>query len=88
MRLLDSLRRFFEEQLSVSDEGRRRLDRAAGIPTQHLISHLVEQTVQRAAADALTHRQQAAGDASWKHCVMVAALIELRAVKMVARNGA
>lgn len=88
MRLLGSLRQFFEEHLSVSEKGLRHLDRRADVSAQHLISHLVEQTVQRAAADAVTHRQQTGGAASWKHCLTVAALVELRSVKMLARNGA
>ena len=56
------------------------------------MSHLVEQTVHRAALDAATQRyaleypSDETTEVSWKHCLMVAALTELRPVKLLARN--
>jgi hypothetical protein len=61
-------------------------------PPEHVVSHLVEQTVRRAALDAATHRQSTAyateepADVFLKRCLMVAALTELRPVKLLARN--
>jgi hypothetical protein len=54
---------------------------------------LVERTVHRAALDAATHRhasgehsETSAPDVSWKHCLLVAALTELRPVKLLSAN--
>jgi hypothetical protein len=51
----------------------------------------VDRTVRRAVLDAVAHTPdysaQGTAEVSWKHCLMVAALTELRSVKMLARNG-
>lgn len=88
-----SLREFFEQELGPSQEEFGRLEVGDGVSTQHLVSHLVERTVHRAALDAATHRppsdgrlERSTAEVSWKHCLMVAALTELRPVKLFARN--
>lgn len=88
-----SLREFFERELDLSGEGIGDLGFDTEASMQHLVSHLIEQTVHRAALDAATHRRAPErmpdGDPtgeSWKHHVMVAALTELRPVKLLARN--
>lgn len=88
-----SLREFFERELDLSQEGIGDLGFDTEASMQHLVSHLIEQTVHRAALDAATHRRAPErmpdGDPteeSWKNHVMVAALTELRPVKLLARN--
>lgn len=88
-----SLREFFEQELGSSQESIGDLGFDNEVSTQHLVSHLTEQTVGRAALDAATHRHaperipdRAPTEGSWKHHVMVAALTELRPVKLLARN--
>lgn len=87
------LRTFFERELGASEGALQRLRMDEALPPEHVVSHLVEQTVRRAALDAATHRHAAESPAgkqeaevSWKHCLMVAALTELRPVKLLARN--
>lgn len=87
------LRTFFEQELVASDEAFRPLGLDEALPTEHVVSHLVEQTVHRAALDAATQRHSldypsddAAAEVSWKHCLLVAALTELRPVRLLARN--
>lgn len=77
------VRQFFEEQLANLEPEVWPLSPTTAVSTQHLISHLVDQTVQRAALDAATHGET---DLSWEHCLMVAALTELRSIKLLARN--
>lgn len=88
-----SLREFFEQELGSTRGNIRELGFDDEVSTQHLVSHLTEQTVRRAALDAATHRhaperipERAPTEGSWKHHVMVAALTELRPVKLLARN--
>jgi hypothetical protein len=90
-----SLREFFEQELGSgsSQEGLGELGFDGEVSTQHLVSHLIEQTVHRAALDAATQRrapervpEEDSDDATWKRHVMVAALTELRPVKLLARN--
>lgn len=86
------LRTFFEQELGASDEAAPRLGVDGAISTEHVVSHLVERTVHRAALDAATQRHSMeypsdeAAEVSWEHCLMVAALTELRPVKLLARN--
>jgi hypothetical protein len=75
--VLRTLRRFFERRLPFSDEG--------GGPTlRHVVSHLMERTLARAALRAATLDNAPSGTAppdgatGWKHHLMVAALTELR----------
>ena len=90
MNAIDWVRQFFEQQLTGLEAEVRRLLPGAPTSTQHLISYLVEQTVRREALDAAAHSGDSAdGDAtdvSWEHCLMVAALTELRSIKLLARN--
>jgi hypothetical protein len=92
MQFSSPLRTFFEQELGASDEAVERLGAEGALPTEHVVSHLVEQTVRRAALDAVTQRNaveypsDAAANISWKHCLMVAALTELRPVKLFARE--
>ena len=91
MRFSSPLRTFFEQELGASDGALRRLGSTEAPSTEHVVSHLVERTVRRAALDAATQRhavEYPSDDAaiSWKHCLMVAALTELRPVKLLARN--
>jgi hypothetical protein len=88
-----SLREFFEQELNVSQDGLGDLGFDNEASMQHLVSHLTEQTVHRAALDAATHRRApdqmtdtGSTEESWKRHVMVAALAELRPVKLLARN--
>ncbi|WP_263790097.1 hypothetical protein [Salinibacter sp.] len=91
MTVQSPLRDFFEQELGASNQGRR-FGTEVQVSTEHLVSHLVEQTVHRAALDAATHRQEssaATGETagvSWKHVLMVAALTELRPVKLLSKN--
>jgi hypothetical protein len=91
MDAIDWVRRFFQQQLSGWDEDVRRLRPDVGGSPQHLVAHLVDRTVRRAVLDAVAHTPdysaQGTAEVSWKHCLMVAALTELRSVKMLARNG-
>jgi len=86
------LRAFFEQELEPSERVLQHLGVDEASPPEHVVSHLVEQTVRRAALDAATHRQSTAyateepADVSLKRCLMVAALTELRPVKLLARN--
>ncbi|WP_103020482.1 hypothetical protein [Salinibacter altiplanensis] len=86
------LRDFFEQELDGSQAQGRRLGTGEQVSTEHLVSHLVEQTVHRAALDAATHRQESvefaerAAGVSWKHVLMVAALTELRPMKLWSEN--
>ncbi|GEM_PF-2333860 len=92
MNFISPLRTFFEDELGASDEGLRGLGDDGAISTQHVVSHLVDRTVRRAALDAATHRQsveymaEGHAEVSWKQCLLVAALTELRPVKLLARN--
>jgi len=88
-----SLREFFEQELGSSQDGREHLGSETDVSSQHLVSHLIEQTVHRAALEAAAHRRapdqmenRASAEVSWKNCLMVAALTELRPVKLLARN--
>jgi len=86
------LRTFFEQELNTSGEAVPKPGVEMSISTEHVVSHLVEQTVHRAALDAVTQRyfvedsSDEAAQVSWKHCLMVAALAELRPVKLLARS--
>lgn len=90
MTAIDWVRQFFEEQLTGLEAEAQRFLPGASTSTQHLISHLVEQTVRRAALDAAIHgdgtEEGKATDVSWERCLMVAALTELRSIKLLARN--
>jgi hypothetical protein len=86
MTAIDWVRQFFEQQLGGLEEEVRHLLPGAPTSPRHLISHLVEQTVHRAALDAAAHGGREAEDVSWEHCLMVAALTELRSIKLMARN--
>lgn len=87
-----ALRAFFERQLAPLDSVPRRPALDEDQAEQHLVSHLIEQTVHRAALDAATHRFDAdpseadRPSPSWDRCLMVAALTELRPVKLLRRN--
>ncbi|MFB6271401.1 MAG: hypothetical protein ABEL51_00760 [Salinibacter sp.] len=86
------LRTFFENELVASDEVLQKMGLDTAPSTDQVVSHLVEQTVRRAALDAATQRHaleypsDETAEVSWKHCLMVAALTELRPVKLLARN--
>jgi len=93
MRFSSPLRTFFEQELVASDEAVERLGVDGAPSTEHVVSHLVEKTVRRAALDAATQRHAieypskgAAAKVSWKHCLMVAALTEIRPLRLLARN--
>jgi len=89
MNTIDWVRQFFRQQLAGLEVEARRLRLGAGGSTQHLISHLVDQTVRRAVLDATTYDRQPGdpdGEVTWRDCLMVAALVELRSVKMTARS--
>lgn len=78
--VLRTLRRFFERRLSCLGEK----DRAAA-SQHHVVSHLMEQTVARAALRAAIRTDDAAPTSTdWKHHLMVAALTELRALDATA----
>ena len=87
------LRDFFKQELGAAQSQGRHFGTDVQVSTEYLVSHLVEQTVHRAALDAATHRygaEDASGrsgaEVSWKHVLMVAALTELRPVKLLSRN--
>ncbi|MEF8816145.1 MAG: hypothetical protein V5A20_11595 [Salinibacter sp.] len=93
MTVQSPLRNFFEQELDDSQAQERPSGTGGQVSTEHLVSHLVEQTVHRAALDAATHRQesrhssgQAAAGVSWENVLMVAALTELRPVKLLSKN--
>jgi hypothetical protein len=88
MDTIQTVRDFFERHLDVSAEVREHLGVGANVSRQHLIQHLVDRTIRRASVDAAT--QGALGsedtpDVSWKRCLMVAALAELRPLRLLAR---
>ncbi len=85
MDAIDWVRQFFEEQLASTENEVWPLSPGTAVSTQQIISHLVDQTVRRAALDAATHDGTTA-DVSWEHCLMVAALTELRSIRLLARN--
>ena len=89
MDAIAALRDFFDRQLSVTDEVRRYLGVEATVSCRHLIHHLVERTIRRASADAATQRTHGpdTDEVSWRHCLMVAALIELRPLRLAARGS-
>lgn len=87
------LRDFFEQELGTAQNEGRHFGTELQVSTEQLVSHLVEQTVHRAALDAATHRhatgeiqEQSAPEVSWRHCLLVAALTELRPVKLLSKN--
>jgi hypothetical protein len=91
MTVQSPLRDFFEQELRTSHNGGQTSASDTRVPTSHLVSHLVERTVHRAALDAATHRHASgsssetpAPDVSWKRCLLVAALTELRPVLLSA----
>ncbi len=93
MTVQSPLRDFFEQELGAAQNQGRQLGTEVQVSTEHLVSHLVEQTVHRAALDAATHRlasgelpEQSAAEVSLKHCLLVAALSELRPVKLLSKN--
>ena len=86
---MQALLNFFDQRLSVSDEVRRHLGVGANVSRRHLIQHLAERTLQRASVDAATQRALGPGereDVSWRNCLMVAALTELRPLRLLARR--
>lgn len=89
MDAIQALRDFFERRLSVSDEVRHHLGLGTNVSRQHVIQYLVERTVRRASLDAATQRT-AGGDGaatvSWRNCLMVAALTELRPLRLLAKG--
>jgi hypothetical protein len=89
MDTIDWVRQFFRQQLAGLEADTRHLRLGTEGSPQHLVSHLVDQTVRRAVLDATTHEQKPGdpeGDVSWRDCLMVAALIELRSIRLLARN--
>jgi hypothetical protein len=89
MNTIGWIRQFFREQLAGLETEVQRLRLGADGSTQHLVSHLVEQTVRRAVLDATTYApgpDDPEGDVSWEDCLMVAALIEMRSIKLLARE--
>jgi hypothetical protein len=89
MDTIDWVRHFFRQQLAGLEVEARHLRMGAASSPQQLISHLVDQTVRRAVLDATTHEQRPGDpdtDVSWRDCLMVAALAELRSIKLLARN--
>jgi hypothetical protein len=85
-----ALRDFFERELSVSAEVRRHLGVDEDVSRAHLIQHLVERTIRRASVDAATQRalgSSNAPDVAWDRCLMVAALTELRPLRLLARGS-
>jgi hypothetical protein len=88
MDTIQAVRDFFERHLDVSAEVRQHLGVDGNVSRQHLIQHLVERTIRRASVDAATQRAVGSGettDVSWKRCLMVAALAELRPLRLLAR---
>lgn len=92
MDAIDALRHFFERQLGSSGDVFPDLDLSERVSTQHLVGHLIQRTVRRAALDAVVHRSARGGNSergaevSWKHCLMIAALTELRSLELPGRN--
>jgi hypothetical protein len=90
MDAIQALRDFFERQLSVSMPVRRHLGVGENVSRQHVIQHLVERTIRRASVDAATQRAlgpEESGTVSWENCLMVAALTELRPLRLLARGS-
>jgi len=85
---IQAVRDFFDRHLDVSTEVRQHLGMGTDVSRQHLIQHLVERTIRRASVDAATQRTLGpeTTDVSWKHCLMVAALTELRPLRLLARR--
>lgn len=91
MDTIRAVRDFFDRHLDVSDKARRHLGVSATVSRQHLIQHLVERTIRRASVDAATHRRLGSDDTkevSWDRCLVVAALAELRPLRLLARDAA
>ncbi len=86
MNATDWVRQFFEQQLAGLEGELQRLLPGVHASMEHLVAHLVQQTVQRAAADAVAHGGRAAEDVSWERCLMIAALAEMRSIKLLARD--
>lgn len=89
MDAIQAVRDFFDRHLNVSAEVRRYLGVGANVSRRHLIQHLVERTIRRASLDAATQRALGSddeGEVSWEHCLMVAALTELRPLRLLARG--
>ena len=86
MDAIQALRDFFDRRLSVSDEMRRHLGIDVGVSREHLIQHLVERTIRRGSVDSATQRTDGTASVSWKNCLMVAALTELRPLRMLAKG--
>lgn len=86
MNATDWVRQFFRQQLAGLEGEVQGLFPGVRMSMQHLVAHLVEQTVQRAAAEAATHGGREAAEVSWEHCLMVAALTEMRSIKLLARE--
>jgi hypothetical protein len=89
MDTIDWVRQFFRQQLAGLEAEVRHLRLGTDGASPQLISHLVDQTVRRAVLDATTHEEvpgDPESDVSWRDCLMVAALIELRSIKLLARN--
>lgn len=90
MNTTQAVRDFFDRHLNVSDEVRQHLGMSTTVSRQHLIHHLVERTIRRASVEATTQRVLGSGDGegvSWEHCLMVAALTELRPLRLLARQS-
>lgn len=87
MDAIAALRDFFDRHLSVTDEVRRYLGVEATVSRRHLIHHLVERTIRRASVDAASQRAHGPAEVSWRHCLMVAALVELRPLRLAARGS-
>ena len=89
MDAIQALRDFFERRLSVSDEVRRHLGLGTDVSRQHVIQYLVERTIRRASLDAATQRMAGSdgtATVSWRNCLMVAALTELRPLRLLAKG--
>lgn len=85
MTTVDWVRSFFEEQLTGMEVEHLRRRPETGGSMRQLIAYLVDQTVRRAALDAATYGG-ATTEVSWEDCLMVAALTELRSIRLLARN--
>lgn len=89
MDTVQALRDFFDRHLEVSDPARRHLDVGEDVSRRHLIHHLVERTIRRASVDAATQRAlgpTGGAEVAWERCLMVAALTELRPLRLLARR--
>ena len=89
MNTIDWVRQFFRQQLAGLEAEPQHLRLGANDSPQNLISHLVDQTVRRAVLDATTYDRKSDDpeeEVSWRDCLMVAALVELRSIKLLARN--